>query len=179
MNDAQAKGRRTLILIALMFALPIVGAMYMYFSDTAIPVANTAKGELIDPPVQLSEDTFKKVWTLLVASGNECDQTCLDSLISIRQVRLSLGPKMTRMQTVFLPGDAAAIRPGMTNDFPKLIVVKPDWSQQTRAEMGAFDNGQIFLVDPLGNMMLSYPAETDMGDIRKDVAHLLKLSGIG
>ena len=179
MNDAQAKGRRTLILIALLFALPIAGAMYMYYSNTAIPVANTAKGNLIDPPVQLSEDTFRKVWTLLVASGDECDQTCLDSLVSIRQVRLSLGPKMTRMQTVFLPGDSAAVRSEMKNEFPKMIVMQPEWSHQTRTEMGSFENGEIFLVDPLGNMMMSYPAGTDMGDIRKDVAHLLKLSGIG
>ena len=35
------------------------------------------------------------------------------------------------------------------------------------------------MVDPLGNLMMCYPASTGMGDIREDVAHLLKLSGIG
>ena len=168
MNEAQAKGRRTLILIALLFALPIVSAMYMYYSGTAIPVSSTVKGDLITPPKPLSQEAFQKVWTLLVLSGEECDATCLESLVSIRQIRLSLGPKMPRMQTVFLPASDTAVRPNMTNDFPKLIVVGPDRDGSTREEVGEFANGEIFLVDPLGNLMMSYPAGTDMVGMIKE-----------
>jgi hypothetical protein len=179
MNDAQAKGRRTLILICLLFTVPIVGAMYMYHSGSAVPVTSTVKGNLITPPRLLPEQTFRKVWSLVVVSGAECDTTCLGSLENIRQIRLSLGPKMTRMQTIFLPGSPAAVRLELTGEHPKLMVVKPENSITIREFIGPFNNGQIFMVDPLGNLMMSYPAGTDMGDIRKDVAHLLKLSGIG
>ncbi|MGI9291923.1 MAG: hypothetical protein ACR2QG_11710 [Gammaproteobacteria bacterium] len=179
MNDAQAKGRRTLILIALIFSLPIVGAMYMYFSGTSIPISSTVKGNLISPPKPMSEEAFTKLWSLLVLTGDQCDQTCLDSLVSIRQIRLSLGPKMPRVQTVYLPAANTAINPKLAPQFPKLIVVPPERSVITREEIGTFTNGEIFLVDPLGNLMMSYPAGTEMGDIRKDMAHLLKLSGIG
>jgi hypothetical protein len=179
MNDKQAKGRRTLILISLIFALPIAVAMYMYYSDTAVPVSSTVKGDLIYPPRALPEETFLKVWSLVVVADEQCDSTCLRSLEHIRQIRLSLGPKMTRMQTIYLPGAATAIRPKLSSEHPKLIVVQPENSTSTRELIGNFENGEVFMVDPLGNLMMSYPASTGMGDIRKDVAHLLKLSGIG
>jgi hypothetical protein len=179
MNEAQAKGRRTLILIMLLFSLPIAGAMYMYYSGTAVPITSTVKGNLISPPRLLPEKSFRKVWSLVVVADQECDSTCLSSLEHIRQIRLSLGPKMTRMQTLYLPGAATAIRPELSTEHPKLIVVQPENSTSTRALIGNFENGEVFMVDPLGNLMMSYPAGSDMGDIRKDVAHLLKLSGIG
>ena len=179
MNDAQARGRRTLLLISLLFALPIVAAMYMYFAGTAIPLSSTVKGQLITPPKLLPGETFLKTWSLVVLADNECDTACLSSLENIRQVRLSLGPKMTRMQTVFVPATDTAITPELTTDHPVLVVIEPVTSKETREIIGSFSNGEVFLVDPLGNLMMSYPAGTGMGDIRADVAHLLKLSGIG
>ena len=80
MNDAQTKGRRTLILICLLFTVPIAGAMYMYYSGSAVPVTSTVKGNLITPPRLLPEQTFRKVWSLVVVADTECDATCLSSL---------------------------------------------------------------------------------------------------
>jgi hypothetical protein len=57
--------------------------------------------------------------------------------------------------------------------------VDPGNSKEIRNIVGAYKNGEVFLVDPLGNLMMSYPAGSGMGDIRTDVTHLLKLSGIG
>jgi hypothetical protein len=188
MNDAQKQGRRTLLLISLLFTIPIVSAMYMYFSGTAVPVTSTEHGEFISPPrllpdVSLSstdaEKRFRKIWSLIVLADNECDSACLTSLEKIRQVRLSLGPKMPRMQTVFLPADSAAVRTELDTEHPVLIIVAPDQSGTIREAVGPYENGEIFLADPLGNLMMRYPQDADMGDIRKDIAHLFKLSGIG
>jgi hypothetical protein len=188
MNDAQKQGRRTLLLISLLFAVPIVSAMYMYFSGTAVPVTSTEHGEFITPPRILPdtplntsepEEHFRKIWSLIVLADNECDANCLTSLEKIRQVRLSLGPKMTRMQTVFLPAATTAIRPELAAEHPVLIVVAPERSDVFRDLVGPYANGEIFLADPLGNLMMRYPSDTGMGDIRADIAHLFKLSGIG
>jgi len=189
MNDARTRGRRTLLLISLLFAVPIVSAMYLYYSGTAIPVGGTAHGILITPPRLLPEgslvaedgDTkrFRKSWSLVVRADSECNAACLSALENIRQIRLSLGPKMTRMQTVFLPATETAIRPELATEHPVLIVVAPEKSEEIRKIIGSYTNGEVFMVDPLGNLMMSYPAGTGMSDIRADVSHLLKLSGIG
>ncbi len=189
MNNAQKRGQRTLILISLIFALPIFIAMYMYFSESAWQsIGSTEHGQLITPPrllpdVALSEANpqrrLRKIWSLLVLANNECDSTCLEALKYIRQVRLSLGPKMTRLQTVFMPANESAIRSEFDNEHPVLIVVAPDISGEIRTIIGGYENGEIFLADPLGNLMMHYPPGTSMSDMREDITHLLKLSGIG
>jgi hypothetical protein len=188
MTDAQTRGRRTLVLIALLFATPIFVAMYMYYSSSALnPVDSSAFGELITPPRPLPEmslladddASLRKLWALIVLADKDCDSACNDALVHIRQIRLSLGPKMSRLQTVFLPAQNMAIADDLQTRHPKLIIASPDHSADIRAIIGAYEPGEIFIADPLGNLMMSYPPGTDMGDIRKDIAHLLKLSGIG
>ena len=189
MNNAQKRGQRTLILISLIFALPILIAMYMYFSEaTWQSIGSTEHGQLITPlrllpDVPLSEANpqrrLRKIWSLLVLTNNQCDATCLEALEHIRQVRLSLGPKMTRLQTVFMPADEGAIRGELDNEHPVLIVVAPEISGEIRTIIGDYENGEIFLADPLGNLMMHYPPGTSMSDMREDITHLLKLSGIG
>jgi hypothetical protein len=189
MNDARKRGQRTLILISLIFAMPIFIAMYMYFSeDTWQSIGSTEHGQLITPSrllpdAPLSEADpqrrLRKIWSLLVLANNECDSTCLETLEHIRQIRLSLGPKMTRLQTVFLPADEGAIRGEFDNEHPVLIVVDPNISAEIRTIIGGYENGEIFLADPLGNLMMHYPPGTSMSDMREDITHLLKLSGIG
>jgi hypothetical protein len=189
MTDAQTRGRRTLILISLLFAVPIALAMYLYFSgSTWVPASTTAHGVLINPPRQLSdtqlspgdeEARFRKTWALVVLAEDSCARACNDALTNIRQVRLSLGPKMTRMQTIFLPGNDAAIETSLQTGHPKLVIVSPQTAKEFRNVIGPYEDGEIFLVDPLGNLMMRYPPGTGMGDIREDIAHLFKLSGIG
>ena len=188
MNDARTQGRRTLLLISLLFTIPIVSAMYMYFSGTAVPVTSNEHGEFISPPRLLPENPlsttdaekrFRKIWSLIVLADKDCDAGCVASLEKIRQVRLSLGPKMTRMQTVFLPASSAAISTELEAEHPVLIIVNPAQSASIRETVGSYENGEIFLADPLGNLMMRYPQDAEMGDIRLDIAHLFKLSGIG
>jgi hypothetical protein len=189
MTDSQTRGRLTLLLITALFVTPIIVAMFLYFGDTEWrPAQSTQKGTLITPPIVLPEDSFaaapedlrfREVWSLVVMAGERCDAICVEALEHIRQIRLSLGPKMTRMQTVYLPGAPAAIAPLDLAEFPKLLIIDPADSLALRELMTNPDNGEIFLVDPLGNVMMSYPPGTSMGDVRKDLGHLFKLSGIG
>ena len=189
MNDAQLRGRLTLLAISALFITPIVLAAYLYFSgDAWRPAANTQHGELLTPPITLpdialrpstGDDRFREVWSLLVLARGECDAVCITTLEHARQIRLSLGPKMTRLQTVFVPDNAYTGSSLNLSEFPVLIVTAPDSGEVLRKLVGSWENGELFLVDPLGNLMMSYPPGTEMGDVRKDLGHLLKLSGIG
>jgi len=162
--------------------------MYMYYSGSSLgPIDKTAYGELITPPRALpdtglltdGEEQLRKLWTLAVLADADCDTSCSEALIHIRQIRLSLGPKMPRLQTVYLPAQMTAITGDLQRQHPKLIIAAPDATRDIRDIVGPYEPGQIFMIDPLGNLMMSYPPGTDMGNVRKDLAHLLKLSGIG
>lgn len=189
MTNRQTRGRLTLLAIAAAFALPIIAAVTLYFSpDGWRPAGKTVLGELIDPPRTLpaialdnSEPAaqFREVWSLIVPAGSSCDQVCLDALVKIRQLRLWLGPKMTRMQTVFVAEHDAVLTPDVLAEHPRLIIPGNDVSREIQPVVGDFSNGDILLADPFGNIMMLYRSGTDMGDIRKDLGHLMKLSTIG
>jgi hypothetical protein len=161
--------------------------MYMYFSDVSWqPTGSTEHGELITPPRPLadvslndSDAQFRKIWSLVVVTGNDCPEECIIALENIRQVRLSLGPKIPRFQTVLLYMDDAPLKDIPMAEHPKLIVADPEVTAGLLDTFGPYENGEVFMVDPLGNLMMRYASGTEMGDIRKDIAHLLKLSGIG
>jgi len=187
--DKQTRGRLTLLGIAAAFALPIAAAMFFYFSDSGWrPGENTQRGILIEPPRRLSDRAltdaeprtqFREVWSLVVPAGSRCDAACEDALNKVRQARQWLGPRMTRMQMVFVPADAAALTPELAAEHPRLITPDAGAREEIRPVIGGYNDGDIFLVDPFGNIMMLYPAGTDMGDIRKDLGHLFKLSTIG
>jgi hypothetical protein len=189
MNTAQQRGRRILLLIAATFLLPIALAAYMYYSGSNwLLIESTTNGELITPPRTLPDTLLtsgadpKQLyghWNLAVLADAQCDALCTQALEHIRQIRLSLGPKMPRVQTLYLPRAVTAIPEAVATEHPALIVVAPDVSTDIRRIVGEYNNGQIFLVDPLGNLMMQYTPDASMGDVRKDLGHLLKLSGIG
>ena len=188
MNDAQLRGRLTLLAISALFITPIIVATYLYFSgDNWNPVEGTQRGDLITPPIQLpdleldaeGDHQLHRIWSLVVIADEQCSSECVTALEHIRQIRLSLGPKMTRLQTVLLPGNPQ-IAAGLDREaFPVLVIASPAAAAQITALVDSWSDGQIFLVDPLGNLMMSYPAGSPMGDVRKDLGHLLKISEIG
>lgn len=185
----QRKGQLTLLLIALVFFLPMAGAMYLYLSDIEWrPAESTVKGDLILPPRPLpdspitpdtSPQLFREVWSMLVLSDGPCDAVCQEALVHMRQVRLSLGPKMTRIQTVYLPATDGALPDGFLAEHPALIIGLPEATDALRTAIGGFENGEIYLVDPFGNLMMRYPPGADMSSIRADIKHLFELSRIG
>lgn len=189
MSNEQARGRFTLLLISAIFFTPILLAMYLYFSDsTWRPSESTQRGELVTPPIQLPDESFaatdgdfqfRETWSLLVPAGDQCDSECATTLEHVRQIRLSLGPKMTRLQNVFVPTSTAPAGAIDRTLFPKLIISNPEAAALIHERIGDWQNGQFFLVDPLGNLMMSYAPGTEMADVRKDLGHLLKISEIG
>jgi hypothetical protein len=189
MATAQQHGRRTLLLIAASFFVPIAVAAWMYYSGSSWrPAETTQLGDLITPPRLIpdtalaADDDTQRLhgsWNLLVLSGASCSSACNEAIDHVQRVRLSLGPKMSRVQTVYLPAAATAIPVNMQSDYPAMHILAPELSGDIRSVVGDFTEGQVFLVDPLGNLMMQYEPDTEMAAIRKDLARLLNLSGIG
>lgn len=194
-----SKLQRRLIpsLIVAIALAPIVAAVVWYVNiDVWRPASTVNHGHLITPPRvvesaplpllgggTLPADWFKRGWSLVYAGTPACPPRCKKALYMTRQIRLALGAKMNRVQRLFIvtdhPQQAAALR----RAHPDLAVAYAD-GPQGRAFLAQFLDdhalgARIYLVDPRGRLMMSYPADTDPTGILADLRRLLKYSHIG
>jgi hypothetical protein len=86
------------------------------------------------------------------------------------------GKEQDRIVRVLLVPEGAAPAPALLAGHPGLVVV-----QAGAAARGALPGGTdaIYVIDPLGNLVLRYDADPDIKGISKDLTRLLKASGIG
>ena len=98
----------------------------------------------------------------------------------MRQVRLAQGKEMGRVERAFLITDKAPLTPKKLAPY--------DGTRLLRAGgKGVLENfpaagpraAHIYLVDPLGNVILRYPRDPDPRRMIKDLQRLLKVSRIG
>jgi len=197
----RTRARRNVILLAALFALPVVIAYALYFGGWR-PASFGNHGELVQPARPIADvaltlldgktlrfNELRGKWTLLTFSPAECLSPCERNLVKIRQVIAAQDQNAERVQSIFVVKDAKmrdwlkyAIKdyPGM-----RAVIGPPDaveaLARQFTLTVGSpLDNlNRIYLVDPLGNFMMSYPADADGNGIRKDLARLLRVSRIG
>ena len=197
----RTRARRNVILLAALFALPVVIAYALYFGGWR-PASFGNHGELVQPARPIADvaltlldgktlrfNELRGKWTLLTFSPAECLSSCERNLVKIRQVIAAQDQNAERVQSIFVVKDAKmrdwlkyAIKdyPGM-----RAVIGPPDaveaLARQFTLTVGSpLDNlNRIYLVDPLGNFMMSYPADADGNGIRKDLARLLRVSRIG
>ncbi|MDY6946581.1 MAG: hypothetical protein SXG53_12740 [Pseudomonadota bacterium] len=185
------------ILIGAFFA-PLALAFILYYGLGIRPHGNTNKGDLIHPPVTLPEvelpgaadqtlaaNALRGKWSMLYIGDGACDPRCREALTLMRQTRLALGDKMERVQRVFLVSGNCCDQAYLDAEHDGLLLGRIDNSAgQTLLE--AFPDtaraaglGRIYLIDPLGNLMMKYEADAPQKGLLEDLKKLLKLSHIG
>lgn len=186
------RGRRTLLLLAFVCVLPVV-ASYLTFYVWP-PQGRVNHGELVTP-VALPASTLASVggqaalartelegrWTLLLVAAADCDAACERALYVSRQARLAQAKEMERVGRVWLVTGAADPTPGQLARHEDLRLARAgaDWL----AVLPSPAPGSIWLVDPLGNVMMRFADEADTTgaarDVTKDLQRLLKYSALG
>lgn len=184
-------------LLMLLFLMPPIAAYVLFFSDFR-PAVGVNYGELIEPVRPMGEADLETLggqgfklselhqkWTLLYVGGPVCDQICERNLYKIHQVRLAQGKNIDRVRSVYvLPQGAARDAVSKIGEvYPSLLILlaKPEeYSKILERFMGGTTEQQtVFVVDPIGNVMMFYHAEADPSGMRKDLKRLLKVSQIG
>jgi hypothetical protein len=187
------RGRRTLLLLALVFLGPMVVAMLLWFTGFQWrPAATTEHGVLYRParPLPASTMTIAETpatrvplagkWTLIHIGPGNCDAACRTALVEMRQVRRALGRDRDRVQRLYLVTAGAADLGFLAGEHAGIGVLGPGPEAVSLVEIaGGAAPGEIFLADPLGNLVMRYPAGTGMKGIHTDLARLLKISTIG
>jgi cytochrome oxidase Cu insertion factor (SCO1/SenC/PrrC family) len=188
------------ILIILFFAPLAIAFLLYYGGDGWRPAGNTNHGELIQPPrpipqlplttpdgSELPADTLRGKWTLAYIGSGECDARCREALTLMRQTRIALNDDMPRVQRLFLVWDACCDQAYLQTEHADLLIALlgdangqqiKQLFQGTTSEPVA-QAGRIYIVDPLGNLMMSYPPTSEPKGLLEDLKKLLKFSHIG
>lgn len=168
-----------LLLLLAVFAAPALAAWLTYAWWQPSRLGNY--GELLPPqPLTLPAllDPAGKTtpwadlrgkWVLLVVAPGNCDGACAHAAYLARQVRLAQGREQERIERVLLGSRGDMVWPHRDGAY-RALLAQPG---------GALAQGGLYLVDPLGNLMMRFPDKAEGKGVIRDLRQLLKASQIG
>lgn len=189
--------RRNLLLVFVVFALPVVAATLMYVTGWK-PSATGNQGELIQPARFIEEISMQSIdakpvkfsdlhgkWTMVYFDTSVCPEECVKQLYKMRQTHIAQGKDQERVQRLFILTDAQTVDSLKTKltDYPDMLVWTGEKSVLAKLAQDfgieatkATGQGYIYLLDPMGNLMMRYSPGIDPAGMRKDLVRLLKYS---
>lgn len=194
-KEMQRKGRKVFMLMVIFFVVPIIVVILMYkfnWKPTGASLGElVTPARLLDNPTDLksseaatlTSQLWKDRWSIVYVAG-ECQKDCLAKLHDMRQLHVSLYKDIARTQRVLITTtqNVAEIK----HDYPDLIVINQpgtgvlNLSEQFQInDENPMESNRLYLVDPLGHLMMSYQPKVPLADIRKDITRLLRYSWAG
>jgi len=190
----KARGRWKLFAVLAVCASPLIASYFMYY--VVKPSGRTNYGALIDPrtvpmpamatrtvggdPVTL--ESMRGKWIMLKVGGSDCGQACQDQLFTMRQLRTMQGRERERIERVWLITDEEPLETMLlrVNDGTRMLRAPADTVYKwLPVEAGGNAREHIYMIDPLGNLMMRFPKNPDPAKMKKDIGKLLKASAIG
>lgn len=192
MADADARrtrtGRLKMLLVLLVCAAPVIASYLTYY--VVRPEGRRNYGELIDPQRSVPDlaataldgtnttlPRLKGQWLLVSVAGGACDSACEKHLYLQRQLRESMGREKDRMDWVWLVNDAAPVRAELKPALTQATVLRVDagalelWLRPATGQTLA---SHLYVVDPMGNWMMRFPAQLDAARAKRDLERLMR-----
>ncbi|MFC0133721.1 cytochrome C oxidase subunit I [Massilia eurypsychrophila] len=198
-------GRWKLLAVLAVCAAPMIFSYLTYY--VIKPQARTNFGTLIDPrahpvPPTLGATTldakpasleqYKGKWVLLKVGPSTCAKECMEQMFAMQQVRSMTGKEMGRIERLWLVTDAAPLDTMLMRQLDGMRILRAPGAavaQWLPAEPNAALEEGLWLIDPVGHLMMRFPkvpagaAEADKvqhyAKVKKDIGKLLKASAIG
>ncbi len=174
-NGRPPRRRTAWWLLLLVVAIPLAATLYVGL--VLRPGGRPAYGELVQPQRPVPRLRLRTLdgrpfdlrrldgyWLMLVAAPASCDRSCQQLLYAMRQFRLAAGVDEYRVARVWLITDDAPVNPGVLAPAAGTLMLRADPGQLRRwlpLRPGATLQGPMWLVDPLGNLMLRFDAGFD------------------
>ena len=187
-------GRRKMLLVLLICLAPVI-ASYVSFYVLRPTGAGRNFGQLIQPPLDMPEAQARDLagqsvplrslrgqWLLVSVSSGACDKTCEQNLYFQRQLRETQGKDKERIDRVWLIADEAPVPEALKPALSQAQVLRVDaavlkaWLQPAA---GQALQDHIYVVDPMGNWMMRFPAHMDVhaaSSARRDLERLMRAS---
>ena len=188
-----AVGRWKMIAVMLCCAAPVIASYFTYY--VVRPEGKRVYGELVDPQRPLPATAaiagdgtpttlraLKGQWLLVTVADAACDALCERQLYLQRQLRESLGREKDRLDRVWLVSDDAPVPQRLDNGLHGATVLRVPAAQIAQWLAPAAGHTlpeHFYVVDPLGNWMMRFPARMDAegaGRAKRDLDRLLRAS---
>lgn len=186
-------GRWKMIAVLLVCAAPVIASYFTYY--VIRPEGRRNFGELIEPqrplpPLSATDlngtavplAALKGQWLLVSVASGACTPDCVQQLYLQRQLREALGKDKDRLDRVWLVSDAqpvpSELLPGL-KEATVLRVPEADLAAWLAPAPGHALSQHLYLVDPLGNWMLRFPASLDLtsaAKAKRDLERLMRAS---
>jgi hypothetical protein len=199
-TQASPARRRSLTPLALVFLCalaPVVAAFVVYENPQWWP-GERNYGDLVQPqrpvpePAELTLTTLDGQpfnlrdlagkWVIVSADQGACPESCARKLFIARNAHASQGKNVDRLRRVWLITDNAPVPAEVMRAYEGTLMLRARPGQLQRFLPVAPDGGlagPIWLIDPLGNLMMRFPDQADGVRVRKDLGRLLHASQIG
>lgn len=178
------------LIVAMLFFGPLLAAFIIYYGPRDFAAGGgTQKGEFVEPTVTLVEasltqpdgtatapDWFRRRWSLLLYSPTGCADDCAKTADQLHRVWKLLNREQIRVQRALVTATGVD-GPSGDDDLIVMWIEPGPFASQLDAASGSAP--QIFIADPLGNLVLRYPLDAPPKDVLTDMKKLLKLSRIG
>ena len=193
-HNTRGKARWKLFAILGVCAAPLLLSYFTYY--VIQPKSRTNYGDLIDPrshpmPVLTTQSlegkpealqNLKGKWLMVQVDASACSLACERKLFDMRQLRVAQGKEMERIERVWLVTDKALVSPDLQTAIKGTHVWRADAMELKTwlpSEVKTSIHDHIYLIDPLGNLMMRFPKDADPNKVKKDITKLLKASSIG
>lgn len=203
-QNQKIKGRWKLFIVLAVCAAPMIASYLAYY--VIKPEGRTNYGTILDPRLypmpeldarllgaadvnnaekadkQNGLTAYRGKWVMLTISSGACDAGCQKKLYDLRQLRLAQGKEMDRIERVWAAIDEQPVDTLLLREYDGMHVLKINadalkkWLP-TEADTQISDH--IYMIDPLGNLMMRFPKNADPNKIKKDISKLLRASAIG
>ena len=174
--------KKELWILLASFILPIAfGTAFFYLSPNSFTKSTVNYGAFVNPVISTTDRdiVFNKnqkasvqgIWTLAYVTKH-CEQSCQNTLEDMDTIRILTNENMRRIQSLLLTSNVAANTGAQ--------VLQAYGSDTLMQQLSKFPDNHLFLIDPLGNIMLHYnPADLNIKRVIKDLHRLFKYSRIG
>lgn len=191
--------------ILLMALAPVVAALLAYFAPQLglRPDGHNNYGRILDPQrpmpsaaalplATLDGQTFdleslRGQWILVSADGASCPESCVRKLFILRNSHASQGKNVERVSRVWFVTDDAEVPQQVKDAYVGTHMLRTE--PETLAGFLTADRqgpqavealrDHMWIIDPLGNLMMEFPPDADPIEVRDDIVKLLKRSRIG
>ena len=186
-------GRWKMIALLLICAAPVIASYFTYY--VIRPEGRRNYGELIDPQRPMPEllgldlagrthglPELKGQWLLLSVGSGACDEACQQRLYFQRQLRELMGREKERMDRVWLVQDTAPLSEPLRAGLQDATVLRVPADELVRwlaPAPGQRIEDHLYVVDPMGNWMMRFPAHMNVetaAKAKRDLERLLRAS---
>lgn len=201
---SKPRSRTPLVLIFLMSLAPVIAAVLVYFNPQWRPEGSVNYGSLVEPqrPIPSAEalklktldgkpfdlNSLKGKWLLVAADQAACPESCARKLFILRNSHASQGKNVERLARVWFITDDAPVPEKVLEAYKgtTMVRVSPEQLSQflttTNVQAGDVKDAlavPMWIIDPLGNLIMQYPPDSDPESVRKDISKLVYNSRIG